>query len=271
MPDPLAVYELIGQTSSDGENPTRGLELVVQNTSDRTTARLLVIAVTPTTIDGLVKQTVDVEEEGVGYWRAHVRYGSRRNSEPGVAEWSFEIGAGGSQHITQSLETMEKYGNFVAGHKGAIGVRRDGNGLTVEGIDIEVTTFDWQETHHFAYEAITPAFVNTLYNARGKVNSDAFRIFAPGEVRFRRVTGSPKALYTVPLTFSFSASHNVTNLTIGDITNIAKKGWEHLWVDYKYDASGTQMIKVPNAVYVERIFDLVAFSTFNLPDPPWGS
>ena len=32
--------------------------------------------------------------------------------------------------------------------------------------------------------------------------------------------------------YSFSASPNKTNFTVGDITVASKKGWEYLWVEY---------------------------------------
>lgn len=35
------------------------------------------------------------------------------------------------------------------------------------------------------------------------------------------------------VTFSFAASPNAVELTVGDITGIDKKGWEYLWVRYQ--------------------------------------
>ncbi|HQL55478.1 MAG TPA: hypothetical protein PLQ87_12285, partial [Phycisphaerae bacterium] len=58
-------------------------------------------------------------------------------------------------------------------------------------------------------------------------------------------------------TFRFAASPNVTNLTIGDITGINKKGWEYLWVRYadSEDTVAKALVKKPIAVYIERVYD----------------
>ncbi len=59
------------------------------------------------------------------------------------------------------------------------------------------------------------------------------------------------------ITFRFAASRNRTNLTIGDITGISKKGWEYLWVRYAdaEDANAKALIKKPVAVYVEKVYE----------------
>ena len=43
---------------------------------------------------------------------------------------------------------------------------------------------------------------------------------------------------------------------IGDLTGIAKKGWEYLWVRYEdaVDASAHKWIKKPAFAYVERVY-----------------
>ncbi len=63
---------------------------------------------------------------------------------------------------------------------------------------------------------------------------------------------------------------NVTGQTIGTITEIAKKGWEYLWVLYEKveDAAAVppRIVKRPAAVYIERVYDE---DTFAKLDPDW--
>ena len=264
--------ELVGsREGTQGPNPSLVLRYAVYNTDDDYLVRALVGAASPPVYDALVKQQIHTEQEGAGFWLGDVEYGPAKLGDPGTVEWSFEIGGGGTRHITQSLKTAGKYAASGAppNFKGAIGVRRDGNGLAVDGIDIDVTTFAWSETHHLAYIQITPAYINTLYLLRGKVNDDAWRIFSKGEVRLVSISGSARGEWTVPITFNFEASHNVTDLKVGDITGIAKEGWHYLWTFYEdtEDQSAQELVKNPKAVYVEQVHEYEDFSKLGLPDP----
>jgi hypothetical protein len=60
-------------------------------------------------------------------------------------------------------------------------------------------------------------------------------------------------------------SKNASGLTIGDIAGITKKGHELAWIAYKdyedttSDPGKTLPGKKPKAVYVERVYDTIAF------------
>jgi len=263
--------ELVGsREGTQGPNPRLVLRYAVYGTDDDTQVRSLVNAASPPTYDLLVKQQIHTEQEGEEVWFGDVEYGPAKLGEPGVVEWSFEIGGGGTQHITQSLNTA-KYpiGSYTPDFKGAIGVRRDGNGLAVDGIDLDVTSFAWSETHHLAYTAVTPAYISTLYSLRGKVNDSAWRIFDRGEVRLVAITGSARGEWTVPITFSFEASHNAAGIQIGDITVASKEGWHYLWTFYEdaEDSGAATLVKKPKAVYVEQVYEYGNFEDLGLPDP----
>ncbi|MCS7022600.1 MAG: hypothetical protein NZU63_12320 [Gemmataceae bacterium] len=53
--------------------------------------------------------------------------------------------------------------------------------------------------------------------------------------------------------FSFAASLNASELTVGDIGGIAKKRWEYLWVHYQDAEDENLFVKQPVAVYVRRV------------------
>ena len=264
--------ELVGsREGTQGPNPSLVLRYLIRGTDDDVLVRALANAGSPVTYDQLLKQQIHTQQEGEEWWLADVQYGTSQLGEAGSVQWSFEIGGGGSQHISQSLETVGKYVNSgtAPDFKGAIGVRRDGNGQAVDGLDIDLTTFAWSETHHIAYALVTPAYINTLYLLRGKVNDAAWRIFSKGEVRLISVSGSARGQRTVPITFGFEASHNTTGLTVGDITGIAKEGWQYLWTFYEdvEDQTAKELVKNPKAAYVERIHEYGDFADLGLPDP----
>ena len=256
---------------NQGANPSYVLRYLIRGTDDDVLVRALANASSPPTYDVLVKQQIHTVQEGGGWWLADVEYGPRQIGSPGSVEWSFEIGGGGSLHIQNSLATVGKYAKSgtAPDFKTAINVRRDGNGQAVDGLDIDATAFHWSETHHLAFGLVTPAYINKLYSLRGKVNDRAWRIFEKGEVRLTGISGSAKGEWTVPLTFSFEASHNATNLTVGDITGIAKEGWQYLWTYFEdvEDETAQELVKQPKTVYVERVFEYGNFDDLGLPDP----
>jgi len=263
--------ELVGRELIKGQQMSGVQRWHARETGDEAIAGALIDAASPRIWEGLVKQNVRVEELGGGVWAGEVQYGERERGEPNTVEWSFEIGGGGSVHVDHSLQTVGKYAKAGTppDFKGLIHVRNDGNGLAVDGMDIDVTSFAWSETHHIPYAILTPAYISTLYLIRGKVNEHPWRIFDKGEVRLKSISGSARGQWTVPLTFNFEASHNITGLKVGDITGIAKRGWEYLWVfaEEVEDQTAHVKVKQPQAVYVEQIYEYADFRLLGLPDP----
>lgn len=79
--------------------------------------------------------------------------------------------------------------------------------------------------------------------------------FAQGELLFIGATG--ELISENPfMTFSFLASKNVTGLTIGDITGIAKKGHEYVWFNHypERDATTKRLGSSIRAAYVGRVY-----------------
>ena len=77
-------------------------------------------------------------------------------------------------------------------------------------------------------------------------------------------SGSQKGNDDWEITFKFAASPNVTGITKGDIDGIDKKGWEYLWVQFADSESSNKLIKVPSAVFVERVYDSSDFSLLGI-------
>ena len=140
----------------------------------------------------------------------------------------------------------------------------------VEGVDIAVPVFNFTETHYKPDEEITGAYKGILFNLTGKVNSDTFKGFQPGEVLFLGATGSKRTQLGEDadweITYRFAGSPNVSGLTIGPITGITKKGWEYLWVRYadQEDTAAKAIVKRPIAAYIERVYDDGSFAGLGL-------
>jgi len=251
----ITVQERYGRRLND---QSAELGYLIRGTSDDSAARLELINNSPLVHDGLVRDDAEVEElEGLDAYLGTVRYVPLEKQEPETGESSFSFDtSGGTQHITQSLQTVGAFaapGENAPDFRGAIGVTQD----NVEGVDITVPVYSFAETHYVPASQVTNAYKGALFNLTGKVNSSSFRGLAAGECLFLGASGSKRGEDDWEITFRFAGSPNKTGLTVGDIGGISKKGWEYLWVRYQdaEDDNAKMLIKKPIAAYVEKVYD----------------
>jgi hypothetical protein len=81
------------------------------------------------------------------------------------------------------------------------------------------------------------------------------------------VSGSKRDLEAWDLQFGFAFSENATGITIGEITDIDKKGWHYLWVYYELfdDTDNHAIVKVPANVFIEKLYLPGDFTGLGLP------
>jgi hypothetical protein len=235
------------------ESPSVDLLYVVQGTTSDATVRATVESTIPAIYAGLVFQDYHIAPQGDGVWEVSVRYGKTEPKDTGDSSFSFDTG-GGTTHITQSLQTINKYapaGKVAPDFKGAIGVTHD----SVEGTDVTIPVYSFTETHYISIGLVTGAYKATLFGLTGRVNNGGFKGFAAGEVLFLGASGAQRGEDDWEITYRFAASPNVSGLAIGDITGINKKGWEYLWVRYADAEDQKVLVKQPIAVYVEKVYE----------------
>ena len=133
---------------------------------------------------------------------------------------------------------------------GAIGISGD----SVEGVDITVPVYSFSETHYLPAAFIDGAYKATLFALTGKINGGSFKGFAAGEVLFLGASGSQRGNEDWEISYKFAASPNMTGLSVGTLTGIAKGGWQHLWVLYSDQVDQNTLIKRPIAAYVEQVY-----------------
>ncbi len=242
-----------------GQNPSAELRYNIRGTNDDVQARSALAAAAPAAFDlfgtGLVflpRESVTIQPVGDLLWEGIVRYASIPQTNESV--FAFDTG-GGTQHITQSLQTVGAYasgGQVPPNFKGAIGVTAD----SVEGVDITVPVYQFSETHYIDDAYVTPAYKGTLFALTGRVNSAPFKGFAPGECLFLGASGSKRGSGDWEINYRFAASPNAAGLVVGDIVGISKKGFEYLWVRYQdaEDSAAKAMVKRPIAAYVEQVY-----------------
>ena len=275
MPDEITVEELFDSREvTTGVNPSAELRYVVRGTIDEVAARAAIVDQTPAYYDlygtGLLflpRINISFEKPvNNSTLKATVHYGPVPQTNTSV--FSFNT-SGGTRHITHSMETIGRYGINANGQqitapdcKRAIGVTLD----NVEGVSVTVPVYQWGETHYLPASVVTEAYKDRLFRLTGTVNDVPFRNFAAGEVLFLGASGQKRGFGDWELHFSFASSRNFTDLRIGDITGINKRGWDYLWVrfaDTVDDASKT-LVKIPVGVYVERVYEYSNFDLLNI-------
>lgn len=194
---------------------------------------------------------------GKGMWHGLAHYCLPAPKQP---QLSFDIGMG-TQHITQSITTIahhEAAGEDAVDPDGAIGW----DGEAVEGADIEVPDFSFNETIYAPNSWITDTYLQALRDvAAAPVNNNTFHGYTGGEVLFTGASGSRRGQTgDWEISLHFRVRKNQTSLSIGGITGIDKNGWEYLWVRYKSKVSGNRKTKVPAQVFVEKVYEESDFS-----------
>ena len=254
VPEELLIEEKHGRVLSDN---SAELTYIIRHTHDDAVARQALLNGSPWSWRGKRREDAEVEEIGHHLWLGTVRYSERQTQrQVNQSRFSFET-RGGSQHISQSLATVGRYaaaGTTAADFGGAIGV----DGDSVQGTEITVPVYTFTETHYF--DDGSTGYKSTLFYLTGRVNDASFKGLAAGEALFLGAAGTKSggASGGEPweITFAFAGSPNVSGLSIGEITGIAKKGWEYLWVRYAEaeDTAAKMLIRKPIAAYVEKVY-----------------
>jgi hypothetical protein len=243
-----------------GNQAGRELVFDIVGTNDEAEVRTLILGTAPGGYLGLAIEAVDAEPLGGNVWKGYARYVRIIDDD----EYTFDTG-GGTQRITQSLETINSYapsGLTAPDFGGAIGVSDD----RVEGVDVTIPAYQFTETHRIAAATVDTSYRVALAGLTGRYNNDTFRGFAAGEVVFKGAAGTKRAGDDFwSITFRFEVSANVSGLSIGGMT-IDKLGQHYLWVRYAdyADTAASALVKRPVAAYVERVSEPGDFSTLGI-------
>lgn len=266
---PVTVTEkLESLETTDGKAISR--IYIIEGTQSDTEAMAELKAEAPVVYNGLIRRPCRIEPLGLEMWLGEAPYAPSGNIqmkplEVGESSFSFDTTGGGTQHITQSILTVARYGKpseTAPNYKGAIGVTED----SVEGVDIGLRSWRWSETHCKSNADVDETYKRALYELTHTVNVAAFKGHAAGECLFLGASGSRRGDGDWEIAYNFAGSPNKTGITVGDITGISKQGWDYLWVLYETteDTDAKQLVKRPKAVYVEMVYDYGDFSALEI-------
>lgn len=252
-----------GRRPSDGDRPANEIPYLIFATEGEVEEEALVAlrAGTPPTLGDLKLTQCQITAAHNDHFEGVATYASDATTkETGESSFTFDT-TGGTFHLTQSKQTMQsRMAGGVDGPnlKGVIGATADGEPA---GVDITLPQYAFSETHYLADEDVTLAYRGLLFALTGTKNNATFKGCAAGECLFLGARGSKRGRGDWEITFLFAASPNVTDLTIGDITGINKKGWDYLWVRYVPivvelgGSLGKILSQAPQIVLVEKVYD----------------
>lgn len=211
-------------------------------------------SLTDATFDGIPRRRSRIVERlGDSKWKLLVTYEPYGGNLP-EDTFTFNTG-GGTQRITQAIATRNSYAEapLVAPNmQGAIGF----DGKRVQGVDIGVPVFNFTETYTKAAGDVDQAYKIAVSDLGWRYNNAAFRGWPTGEVLFTAAAGRQQGGTSADwqITYVFARSPNLSGLTIGTITAIAKLGWDYLWTLYEDSEDESVLIKTPRAVYVDQVY-----------------
>ncbi len=205
-------------------------------------------------------------------WRVIAQYESTGIDTAGggeVSSFNFDTG-GGTFHLLQTKNPTIAYGppptipvTPIPKTGGAIGY----DGEHIQGVDISIPVYSFQETHYLPVATVTTAYKKTLADLTAKVNDASFKGFPAGEVIFLGASGSRRNEEKWAITYRFAREPNEIDIIVGHdlpaaekITGIAKEGWQYMWARYVDVVKDARKVKLPIAVYVETIYDSASFS-----------
>jgi hypothetical protein len=257
-----------------------------QGTMDDTLVRLQVDQFLPLTYLGLWFVDYRVEHKGNKVWDVTARYGVRPPKRPDSSGTvpgfdtpndasALTVGTtidcvATTTNVKKSLATpiIMRWNDAhatIPDHRQHINV----DGDSVEGVDIYVPKFEFQETHYFTHAQFNPTYRRNLFNLQAKTNNAAFRGFEAGEVLFLGFTATLKGLTHWEVTFKFAASPNQKNLEtklpgtlVGVVPpdGVVKKGWQYLWIRYLTKQDGKVFLPKPQYLYIERVYEEANFA-----------
>ncbi len=158
---------------------------------------------------------------------------------------------GATTHLNQSLQTRGIFaapGVAAPNYEGAIGVSDSG----VAGVDVTVPAFEFSVRKRF--EFVSTAYLLAMVAMTGRVNQNAWSIFAAGEALFLGGEGGEDEQNWVDVTYHFAARPNEFSFSLGSITGVTKQGWDYLWVKHTEKVVGDRVLQVPEAAYVEQVY-----------------
>lgn len=288
----LSVVEAFGsQEYTRGKTKTADLRFVVFGATESTTAIEVHAAVAadeivPSSYGGMASRTIKVAPLTNEVWSATVTYQPselRPEAESTYVGISFTT-TGAVENVQTAL--AQSYSSLMREDDGTTIVEPLNPGLSinidenmaVNGIDITVPKFEFNETHYISDADIganVNSYMNTLHNATGKTNDAEFRGFGVGQVLFTGAYGSkrpaegdweitftfiaaPDALLTLPL-WKRDGTAVLDDQDVQQTIEFGKPGHDYIWFHRQRKVQDGLETVLDRSVNIARVYARTAF------------
>jgi hypothetical protein len=203
----------------------------------------------------LYRQNIEDHTWNGPYCELTATYG-KQDRQTGAMRWSFDT-TGGTVNVKAAIQHISTFPDTAKNHAGAIGVDLATNEVAGTDVVIPAGKISVSFSHPAGFITITQA--KRLMRNTGKVNSDTFLTFAPGEVLFLGATGSDGSDSDAEVAYQFAVSENLESQVVGTIENVSKQGWDYAWVEFQHFLETGTPLRIPMAVHVERVYYRTSF------------
>lgn len=248
------------RNQESGDSQSHELVFIANGETDDFIVHNYAIFTAPTAVarpTGILYRTgIRVESIGWALYRVTANYGSRK-ATPGSYTFNFDT-TGATINIKCAKSHIKSYPVDGDWHKGALNVKKDGD---VEGADIVIPALKLTYTFKQPQGIVTEDYANQLARVTGTTNLNPYRVYAAGELLFVGGTGSDGSDAEAEVSYQFIASQNVTGISIGGISGIAKNGHDYAWVEFEDDVHSGEAVQRPKRVHVDLIYDSTDFAS----------
>lgn len=177
---------------------------------------------------------------------------------------SFSCG-GGTMHLTEAYEQESLFGKNDAGKLINWNFKK-GEEFEAAGVDVTAPNFRETYTKKMSPSKLTTKYRRTIGQMVGKVNSNKFKGWEPGEVMFENISfsaptnGSNKK---VLVSFEFTIRPNEKNFSFAG-KKVSKYGFDYLWARQGMKKSSGANSLAPKNAYKARVFQFADFSVLGL-------
>lgn len=254
--------------SQNSNNGSASVFYIVSGAAEEPDAITAAADYAPDTFDGIPRKSVSVSDRLTDtQWKIEVRYAFPSGGSGGGASvadrepsFSFDVSQGEKRTLFFPIDIKAKLPANAVNPQ----TINDGEGVS---LDSPVCTFS--ETHWFAPSKITAAWKIRVASMYKKINSEKFRGFEAGDVRFEgcsasRAGNDPSDYWQVTFKFAVRVNNKNNPEQIGNLGSVSKRGWDYLWCRYKedFEADGSgklYTVKKPVAAFVHQVFEEADF------------
>lgn len=232
--------------------------------------------------DILLRDSIDPKPKGPGKWEVTVEWTAendkKNDRKPAANTWSFDFDTSGGTHkifqaIAESCSIQRKDSEAdpdedAPNVEGAIGW----DGKKVNGVEIVVPKLEFSIHAYYDPSEVDTVLMADIARSTGKVNSDEWLGFDPGEVLFLGGSGSGDIPSTngqrvkpIKITYKFAASENIPSAVVVSPNMelpCEKPGWDYLDVYYEKHADAGEILARAKWARIYQIYDRMDFGDF---------